>query len=261
MQTNETYYIAKIKEGLSIKQRKNPQYSLRSYARDLAIHPSTLSQVLKKTRPLPIKNSYHVVEKLELSPKERTLFLESLFKTKTALDDIEISESDERFMLDESYYRVIAEWEHYAVLTLFDLKKFKGTISEISERLGCTENRAEVVVDNLLTSGLLITDTKGVLKKRHAQLRTTEDISSQALRQSHKENLDIGKQKLDEVEVTLRDFSAMTVAVDLEKITEAKTIIREFRQKMSALLVNGNKTEVYQLAIQFYPLTKQKIKR
>ncbi|MNL64824.1 hypothetical protein D3C87_1890770 [compost metagenome] len=70
----------------------------------------------------------------------------------------------------------------------------------------------------------------------------------------------MGKAKLDEVDMMLRDFSSTTLAIDLDKLTEAKTIIREFRQKMSALLRDGNKTDVYQLAIQFYPLTHPSLK-
>ena len=63
--------------------------------------------------------------------------------------------------------------------------------------------------------------------------------------------------KLKEIEVELRDFSSMTASIDLDQLPEAKTIIREFRQKMASLLRNGsNKTDVYQLAIQFYPVTK-----
>ena len=54
----------------------------------------------------------------------------------------------------------------------------------------------------------------------------------------------------------LRDFSSTTVAIDLDKLPEVKTIIREFRQKMTTLLRDGKKTDVFQLAIQFYPLTK-----
>ncbi|MGE3608453.1 MAG: DUF4423 domain-containing protein [Bacteriovoracaceae bacterium] len=250
-----TYHIHKIQEGLSQKQKSNPSYSLRAYARDLGMHPATLSQVMKGQRPLPIKNSHLVVDKLSLGPKEKTLFLESLYRSKTTIDSIKIDENDERFMLDESYYKVIAEWEHYAVLTLFDVDSFDCSIDEVSKRLGITTNRSQVVIENLLTSGLLkLEDGKYIKTQKH--VRTTEDISSKALRESHLETLDIGKQKLDEIEVGLRDFSAMTIAVDPEKLTEAKTIIREFRQKMAALLRDGSRQDVYQLAIQFYPLTQ-----
>lgn len=252
----QSYYLTKIKEDLSQKQRANPHYSLRAYARDLGVHPATMSQIIKGNRPLPLKDSGRVVEKMNLGPKERTLFLESLLKSKVKLDNIKIDDLDERFMLDESHYKIIAEWEHYAVLDLFELKGFEATLLEISQRLGITENRADVVVNNLLTAGLLSAEKDATFKKVHEDVRTTEDIKSQALKDSHKEAMKMGIDKLDEIEVELRDFSSTTVAVDLDKLPEAKAIIREFRQKMSKLLRDGEKTDVFQLAIQFYPLTK-----
>ena len=252
-----TFYINKIKEDLSHKQRLNPHYSLRAYARDLGIHSSTLSQILKGKRPLPLKNSVEIVKKLGLGPKERTLFLESLYKTKTNLDDIKIDNNDDdRFMLDESYFKAIAEWEHYAIISLFDIECFEPSVNEISRRLGITENRTDVVLNNLLMCGLIKHDGEGKLIKAHPKLRTTEDVTSTALKLSHLETLEMGKNKLEEIEVELRDFSSMTIAMDIEKLPEVKTIIREFRQKVTALLRDGKKTDVFQLAIQLYPLTK-----
>lgn len=256
MEMQQPYYLFKMKEILSLKQKGNPHYSLRAFARDLDMHPSTVSQIIKGKRPLPFKDSANVLRKLELSPQDRTLFLESLMKVKTRLDKIKIEALDQRFMLDEAYYKIIAEWEHYAVLDLFDLEDFEVTHSSVSEKLGITENRSDVVISNLLSCGLLKRSETGVLLKVHADIRTTEDISNKALRESHCETLKMGIIKLEEVEVELRDFSSTTVAIDLEKLPEAKAIIREFRQKMSALLRDGHKTEVYQLGIQFYPLTK-----
>lgn len=255
METQSPYYLLKLKEALSLKQRENPSYSLRAFARDMDIHPSTMSQIIKGNRSLPFKDSAHVVNKLKLKPKDRTLFMESLMRIKTQIDNIKIDALDQRFMLDESYYKIIAEWEHFAVLDLFALSDFKPTIEGITQKLDVTMNRAQVVLNNLLTCGL-IEERDGQLVKVHEDIRTTEDIANKALRESHIETMKMGIQKLEEIEVELRDFSSTTVGVDLDKLPEAKTIIREFRQKMSALLRDGRKTEVYQLAIQFYPLTK-----
>ena len=88
-------------------------------------------------------------------------------------------------------------------------------------------------------------------------MRTTEDVASEALKASHHDTLELAHKKLNEVPVELRDFSSMTVAVDQKKIPEVKAVIREFRQKMGELLKAGNKSDVYQLAIQFFPLTAQ----
>lgn len=256
MENGQAYYLTKLREELSLKQRNNPHYSLRAYARDIGIHPATLSQIINGKRPLPVKDSANVAIKLNLGPKERTLFIESLTRSKSTLDQIKLSDEDTRFMLDESYYKVIAEWEHYALLELFDLKDFNGSTEEVAARLDLTLNRADVVIKNLLTCGLLAKNEEGKLEKVHARITTTEDIKSQALRESHKEVLAMGTNKLDQIEVELRDFSSLTMALDLNRLPEAKTIIREFRQKMIEMLDGGERTDVYQLAIQFYPLTK-----
>ncbi len=258
METKQSYYLSKIKEEFSRKQKANEHYSLRAYARDLGVHPSTLSQVMKGNRPLPLKDTESVVKNLKLGPKDRTLFMESLYRRKTSIDDIEISPLDDRFMLDESYYKALAEWEHFAVLELYDVVDFDPSINGIARKLKITPNRAEVVVNNLLTCGLLKTSDDGKLVRTHTSVKTTEDVKSQAIIESHKETLQMGMNKLEEIEVEFRDFSSTTVAIDLEKLTEAKTIIREFRQKMSALLRDGHKTDLYQLAIQFFPLTDSK---
>lgn len=261
MESLSAYYIHKIREELSVKQRTNPVYSLRAYARDIGVHHATLSQILRGKRPLPLKDATTVCKKLNLGPKEKTLFMESLLRSKTSLDDIKIEENDQRFIMDESYYKVIAEWEHFVVLDLFDLSNFIFSVSEISRRLDITETRANAVVNNLILSGLLILDEDGRYMKAHPNIRTTEDIKNQAIQEGNKEAILMGLKKLEEVEVELRDISSMTIAMDLEKLSEAKTIIREFRQKMTALLRDGQKTDVYQLAIQFYPMIKNNNKK
>lgn len=257
METQTNYYQFKLKETLSLKQRENPQYSLRAFARDLDIHPGTLAKVINGERPLPLKNSKTVMNKLKLGPADQTRFMESLLRRKTNIDNIKIDPLDARHIVDESNYKVLAEWEHFIVTDLFDLPEFEATLEAVSKRLDITTIRAEVVIENLITSGLLTKDENGKLYRVHSSIKTTEDIKSQALKDAHQETLQIGMKKLEEIEVELRDFSSSAMAIDLDQLLEAKTIIREFRQKMAALLRDGqNKTDVYQLAIQFYPLTK-----
>lgn len=255
----QAYYLKKLKEDFSKRQsRGSGAYSLRAYARDLGLPASTLSQVLLGNRPLPLKNQNTVIEKIKLNAKERTLFVDSLGKKHLTLDSIALKQRDDRFILDEAYFQIIAEWEHYAALMLFDCEGFDRTAGAIQERLGLTAVRTDVVVRNLLQFGLLTKDADGKLARTHSRFRTTEDVASQALRASHRESLEIAEKKLQDVAVGFRDFSSLMVALDPEKIPEAKIIIREFRQKMAELLKTGARSEVYQLAIQFYPLTDPK---
>lgn len=256
MDTRQSYYMAKLRDGYLHRQLSNPRYSLRAYARDLRVDSSTLSQIMNGKRKIPAKNARSFAQILKLDPRETTLFVESINRSATSLDDIKISSLDERYMLDESYFKVIAEWEHYALLDLFDLKDFRSETDYFQEKLGLTEPRLLEVLENLKQSGLLRETTDGNFERTYPDIRTTEDARGEALNQAHLEELELAKEKLRAVKKELRDFSSATFAVDPDQMDEAKTIIREFRQKMRALLEKGEKREVYMLAIQFFPLTE-----
>ncbi len=256
----QPFYLAKLRQDLSKRQRTNPSYSLRAYARDLGIPASTMSQVLLGNRPLPFKNFDQVISGIRLNSRERTLFFDSLGKKHLKLDQIQVPTKDSRFILDETHHQIIAEWEHYAVLMLFDCDGFERTESSVVKRLGITPLRAQVVIQNLINAGMLTQDASKKLNRCYPKFRTTEDVLSQALRASHRESLDMAQKKIESIEIELRDFSSMMIALDVEKIPEVKVAIREFRQKISSLLENGKRSEVYQIAIQFYPVTKMKLK-
>jgi plasmid maintenance system antidote protein VapI len=76
------YYINKLKQKLSETQEKNPNYSLRAYARDLGIHPASLSLIIKSKRAFPLNSFDRVSEALGLTEDEKILFLESVSKVK-----------------------------------------------------------------------------------------------------------------------------------------------------------------------------------
>ncbi len=256
MNYESNYYSKKLKDVLLQRQRVNAGYSLRAFSRDIGMKPSTLSLVLNEKRPVPKKNIDTIVNCLELAPWEEALFRESISAKKSLLDNIVISEEfKNRYMLDDSNYKVLAEWEHYGIITLIETKDFESSVEYISKKLRISSERVEEVLQNLKTSGLIKVDENENFVLTQGALRTTEDISSKALRASHKETLDMGKEILDKVDVDKRDYSSMTIAVDPSKLPEAKSIIREFRQKMASLLKDGEKADVYQLAIQLYPLT------
>lgn len=257
MENWDYHYIDTLEQELGKRQKNNPHYSLRSFARDLGLHPATLSMVLNRKRQLPKKDLAQTLKALSLSPLQESLFKESYYKNKTKLDDIQIDpEFLKRTLLDESYYRIIAHWEYYAIITLLEIPKKSQTPEMIASELGINLKRVQLILKELEKANLIAQSEDGFVLSS-GKLRTTEDISSRALKESHKETLDMAKQKIEEVEVELRDYSSMTIAINPQKLPEAKTIIREFRQKIGSLLRDGDKQEVYQLAIQLFPLTKK----
>lgn len=79
------YYINTLKKKLVEAQAKNPHYSLRAYARDLGIHPATLSLIIKSKRAFPLNSLDKVATALGLNETEKNLFLESVSKVKFSI--------------------------------------------------------------------------------------------------------------------------------------------------------------------------------
>lgn len=121
-----------LKQELASRQRRNESYSLRSFSRDLAIPLGTLSRVLADKRSLPRKYVDGLASSLCLSPKQKSLFLNSSRSkgdhTDTDRDQLTIAECDRGFF-------IISEWEHFAVLSLMDIKGFRPKVGWIAERL------------------------------------------------------------------------------------------------------------------------------
>lgn len=257
MLTKENYFRTVLREELAKRQRVNAAYSLRAFAKTLGMQPPTLSAVLAGKRPLPTSAAETLPEKLAFSPAEKKRFLNSVYYRKVPAPIVQSIEAAaaSTVLNDELHFKIIAEWEHYAILTLVETHGFKPEKTWIAKRLKISEATAQAALNRLQESGLVSIDKAGRLKLHQVNVTTTEDLTSTALRQSHKEALTLGADKLDSVAVELRDFSSMTMAVCPEKLPEAKKLIRSFQKQLCALLEEGKRTEVYQLCVQLYPLT------
>lgn len=254
----QSFYLSKLSEELESRKRRNPAYTLRAFARQLGIAAPVLSEVLRRKRGLPQAQVAQISKRLSLSPAETRVFCESAHAWRPGLRHlaaVEVSESEYKLIDEERNFRIIAEWEYYAVFELVDVEDFSEDPKWISRRLGITENRARIVLEHLLESGLLMRQPNGALKKVAKQLTTTQDQVSVALRRSHQESLEMASTKLETVPIEERFFSSSTIAIDKQQLPEAKELIREFRQKLSSLLTRGRRTDVYQFAVQLFPLT------
>ena len=258
MNNYNKYYIEKINESFALKKRINSSYSLRAYSKFLGMHSSTLSQVLSGKRGLSLKSALDIIEKLKLRDKEKERFIESISQ-RSSLDKISIASSGGQHLVDNSQFHVIAEWEHFAVLSLFKIKNSKIDLNDIMLEFSINEKRAEEVINNLISANLIKKQKNHYLRITEA-VKTTEDVNSLALVHCHLENLEIAKQKLESVDIMLRDFSAVMLNVDTSKLPELKKLIREFRKKLAVYCQDMKADSVYQVAIQLYPLSDKKKK-
>jgi uncharacterized protein (TIGR02147 family) len=157
--------------------------------------------------------------------------------------------------LDEDTYRIISSWWHYAILSMFEAPEFDGDAAQISARLRISLVETKRALKRLERIGLLTRSPNQKLIWSGKNISTSDDIASVSIKKSHIETLELAGKSLNRDNVSIREFSAVTMLIDPEQIPTAKKMIREFRDKLSALLESGSRERVYRLAIQLFPMS------
>ncbi|MDG0815089.1 TIGR02147 family protein [Bdellovibrio svalbardensis] len=228
----------------------SPALTNSQFAKNLGIPASRLSDYLNGRRVMTVAVAKQITKNLSLNPAD----LEHL-KTLIELDKKSKKTLRSETQLREDEFSVICDWYHFAIMALMTLKSFQSDPAWIGERLNIPAEVAQAALDRLLRLGLIeLKDKKFVATRR--QLETTHNIPSDSLRRSHRQSLQQVVDQLDTVPVHLRDVTSITFAINRKKIAEAKGIIRKFRRKMADLMSQGPKTDVYNLNIQLFPVTK-----
>jgi uncharacterized protein (TIGR02147 family) len=199
------------------------------------------------------KMAAKIIENLNLSDSENELLLRGLLtgKSKPARKlDVKVLKEDE--------FSFISEWYHYAILCLGRMTN-KADAKWIGNQLGIEPMVAFQAFHRLLRLGF-VKVSHGQFQEVTKPLDTTTDIPSKAIRSFHKQNLQLASEKLETITVDKREYSTITMAVAPSQIAAAKKMINEFKHKFCAKMEEANEiSEVYTLAIQFFPLTKEKI--
>jgi uncharacterized protein (TIGR02147 family) len=234
-------------EELARAQARNPGYSMRAFAKRVGISQPAISQILAGKRPVTRKTAEKILRGLDKDPQTiATLFQPEL-------------ENTQKFKsLDMDSYHLIADWHYYAILSLAETKDFLGTPKWIAARLGIGEALAKDSVERLLRLDLLERDPKTKkLRATGEQLEAMSAIANPALKKASRQNIELAQKALEETEFAERDFTAITLCFDPDKMAEAKQMIKNFRRNFCKVMEAKPKKEVYKLSIQLFPLTKR----
>ncbi len=228
-------------------RQQTPGFSLRSMALLVGIPAGRLSELINGKRALSDYYADKMTEALKLSDSEKSeLYGFVSTNSRKTLSHREMQDSE---------MALLSSWEHYAILNLTQVADFKSDSTWIAQRLGLTPEKVEQSLTVLEDLDLISMDDDGGIKRTFRRITTTVDIPSQALRDSLKADLHKAIEVIDRVTPDLRDYSSITMPINLSRLPKAKKLIESFQDRMSLLLEEGPKTEVYNLSIQLFPLT------
>lgn len=258
---------AYLKEVLAEKQRKNPLFSLRSWSRQMGFrcHTSLVMMMSGKRKILP-SHLEKINKGLRLQGDEETFLrlLVAFHASKSAAEKRELEArlkvlvpAAEQALLESEKFRLVADWEHMAILEMTKLKDFENDPAWIAERLGfgLTEERAAEAIGRLVSLGLL-KRKKGKLCKSAERLTTPKDRASEGIREHHRQVLGNAVLAIESQTVEERVFNSCTLTIDSSRLPEAKELILKFRADMAQLLEKEGGDETYQLSVQLFKLTE-----
>ena len=254
----KTHYRSILKNEFESRKQKNSKYSLRAFARYLDIDASSLSKILSGKRGLASVQARHIAKRLYKTEKEKLEFYRLVLESENKNKKCPAIIPEYDFILNEQqHYKLIAEWEYYAILNLVELKNTKSDPEYFAKRLNIAIKRAERVIVDLIEMGFLNHDQEGHYYRTKKKLNTSTETASSALKAAHCQEFELAKESLLKDAIDLRAFYSATVQTDVVKLKAAKKLsIKYLNQLMKLLESSESKTEVYQIGIQIFPLTK-----
>lgn len=238
-----------LQDVFESRKAKNPRYSMRAFARDLGISSGWISDIFAGRR-LPGKRlTVRIARSLKLNDEDAQK-LQDLVKR---LQQVK-SEGGDLLKLTEDQIAIISDRENLVLLNLFNTKDFCSDINWMSARLGVPPATVRRSLDRLERIGLIVQEN-GQYKSLNHNVTTTHNTPSKAIREFHRQNLLYSIESLIRDDPAIRDITSMTVAIDPNKLDEARSLIRQFRRKLASYLEGESKAEVYHLNIQLVPAT------
>lgn len=238
-----------LREKFAELSEKNPQYTLRAFARELRMSSGALSEILSGKRACSAKRIRLLFESKFFDPSERNELARAAgYEVLSRKKPIRYSR------LNSARTRVISEWWHFAILSLMKTKDFSPHPDWIAGRLGLEVTVVTQALDRLRELGLIRSDG-GTLIRTQTAVTTPDDRVDLAVQKANLSLIQMTGRRLPKIPPASRDVTSYVMAIRPDKLPLAKRAIRQFQDELSDLLEGEGSTEVYQLGIQLFPLT------
>ena len=260
-------YRLLLKQEFSLRQKKNPLYSMRAFARDLDIDSGQLSNVFQGKKHISLVSAANLARKLTDHPLKSQLFYNmvefSLSKNELVKADLKkriqmltSQKLDRESNINDEEFKSISSWYHLPLIQVGSKKSVSA--KEAAEYLGITLGSAQIALERLSRLGFM--EKKENTYKRIKSLVTSTDVPSLAIRQFHIKMMEKAGRALFYQPISKRYFSSVCLRVPQEHLDDFKKIINEAEDKiieLSKKYENEENTVVYHYGSQFFSLKNE----
>jgi DNA-binding Lrp family transcriptional regulator len=246
----------KLREILGKKfrelQSKNQRFSLRGFASRLGVSSGSLSDFLSEKRGISVKTVKSILSRGLFEPHERS----EIARAAGLILSNESGDKGKTYTrLSQVHAHFVAEWWHFAILSLLKTRNFRSDPKWIAKRLGLALATVEETLGRLQALGY-IEKIDGEWRRKTGNISTPDDHADSTIQKGNLGLLHQAIRKMKSVPIQRRDYTSYVMAISPDRIPEAKEAIRRFQDELSLILESDQAAEVYQLGIQLFPLTE-----
>ena len=229
-------YREVLSHSFQQKRRSNPRYSLRAFARDIAISPSRLSEIMTGKGDLSREKAAIIAKRLRMSAMSTANFLDQVdavvapqpHERAAALKRVQKREvSNQRRRLDDQSFKVIAEPLYVLIWSLMLLPSYDGDPETIAKHLKC--NHIEVfTVLNRLEQLSLVRREGGRWFGIKGRFTAGNQAPSESIRAYHRQMSTLGRKSIDSQTMSVRHLDSAVIPFDSQRLGEVQQRITEF---------------------------------
>ena len=251
---------------LSKRKEKNASYSLRAFARDLELSPSSLSEVMQKKNGVSSKSLEKISNRITKTENERQYLTDLVlaeFSKNTAVKTEagkRLRKAKDSFLtrrMKIQKFRMLSQWYHSAIYQLIELDDFCEDPAWIAEELGITTREAKNALDRLEELELIYRDSLGNIKSLDQSHSVFSDVPEEAIRLFHKSIIQQQVESLDNDPMSERENLSMYLAIPSQKIPEFKRKFRDFVTEFWRSETPEKKDKLYSFSLNFSPVKKR----
>lgn len=260
-----------LKDAWQDKRAKNNRFSIRAWAHQMGLkHHNALYEMVNGKRKVPKSLVLKLIKSLELNVQEAQ-YLELLIDLSRAKNK-ELQDSYLEKMrpyqnkrtvkfLELDSFKMLQDPIHFFIGELALQKDFVHDAQWIQNRLNYPASISQInaAIERLVALDILRFDVNDKIHRIDQHIQSKSDDHDQALKDYHKSIMHLAEKAIDTQDVMIREFQGMAINMDVDRMDEAKKMIREFVNQFVAEFDTPKvkNEEVYQLNLQFFGITKK----
>lgn len=249
-----------LKQEYAVRKQRRPHYSLRAFARDLGVSPSTLSEFLNGKTGFSKERVAAIARKIHLNEEQTEHFWDLNVVKYSHIENekrLAIQRSTRRAESLKSFlsldqFEMVSNWYHLVILELIDLDLKFQDIHKLASTLEISEAETEEAIARLERLGMLKKES-GVLKSATPQTLVGNGTSSLAIRKYHHQMMEKASEALDIQAVDERGFRSIVFSMNHQDISNFKRdLVLMTNQLIDKYHSPKNKDLVSALNVQFF---------